>query len=171
LQDFSLPEPLSGRQLDDFNLFVAGQFYSQLREPLALINSHASDRRGDILRLTAGEPALTRLGFALIELALGKRLASLQGHFANVSGDPYYRDLAIAAAIMTSGSLKQEEGQRYHQAVLTCLKQEIPTQDGYGRKSLSFTDPSFQRDAEGAILKPLVSLWAQDFGRRSEQTV
>jgi hypothetical protein len=158
--DFSMAG-LQGRQLNNLSLFVSHQFYS-----------FAPSDRSDpgVLRLTPGEPALTRLGFALIELAFGKRLASMQGQFQNIGGDPYYRDLAIAAALMNSGYILREEGLRYHQAVLTCLKQEVQTQDGYGKKSLSFNDPIFQQEAGNAILKPLVSLWA-DFGGGSEVLV
>ena len=133
--------------------------------------SATSDRSDTgLLRLTPGEPALTRLGFALIELAFGKRLASMQGQFQSIGGDPYYRDLAIAAALMNSGHILHEEGLRYHQAVMTCLKQDVQTQDGYGKKSLSFKDPIFHQDAANAILKPLVGLWA-DFGGGSEPLV
>lgn len=158
--DFSMTR-LQGRQLDDLTLFVTHQFYSQYRGRSMSANSDRSE--SGHLRLTPGEPALTRLGFALIELAFGKRLASMEGQFQNIGGDPYYRDLAIAATLMSSGSILHEEGHQYHQAVLTCLKQEVQTQDGYSKKSLSFKDPIFQQDAANAILKPLVALWA-DYG-------
>lgn len=165
--DFSVAG-LEGRQLDNLNLFVAHRFYSQCRSQSMSSTSDRSDL--GLLRLTPGEPALTRLGFALIELAFGKRLASMQGQFQNISGDPYYRDLAIAAALMNSGYILHEEGLRYYQAVWTCLKQEVQTPDGYGKKSLSFRDPTFQQDAANAILKPLVGLWT-DFGGGSEPLV
>ncbi|ERF71223.1 hypothetical protein EPUS_08141 [Endocarpon pusillum Z07020] len=162
--DFSIAG-LEGRQLDNLSLFITHQFYSQYKGHSISSISDQSD--SSLLRLTPGEPAVTRLGFALIELAFGKRLASMQGQFQNISGDPYYRDLAIAAALMNSGCILHEEGVRYHQAVLTCLKQEVQTPDGYGKKSLSFKDPIFQQDAANAILKPLVDLWT-DFGGGSE---
>jgi hypothetical protein len=159
-RDFSMAG-LQGRQVDNLSLFVTHQFYSRCRGHSMSATSDRSD--SGLLRLTPGEPALTRLGFALIELAFGKRLASMQDQFQNIGGDPYYRDLAIAAALMNSGYILHEEGLRYHQAVLTCLKQDVQTQDGYSKKSLSFKDPIFQQDAANAILKPLVGLWA-DFG-------
>ncbi|KAF7504982.1 hypothetical protein GJ744_001503 [Endocarpon pusillum] len=162
--DFSIAG-LEGRQLDNLSLFITHRFYSQCKGHPMSPTSEQSDL--GLLRLTPGEPALTRLGFALIELAFGKRLASMQGQFQHISGDPYYRDLAIAAALMNSGCILHEEGVRYHQAVLTCLKQEVQTPDGYSKKSLSFKDPIFQQDAANAILKPLVGLW-NDFGGGSE---
>lgn len=158
--DFSMAG-LREQELDNPSLFVTHQFYSQCRGQSMCATSDRSD--SGLLRLTAGEPALTRLGFALIELAFGKRLASMQGNFPNIVGDPYYQDFATAAALLNSGYILHEEGLRYHQAVLTCLKQEVQAQDGYGKRSLSFQDPIFQQDAANAILKPLLGLWA-DFG-------
>ena len=160
-RDFSVTA-LQGGQLDGLSLFVAHQFFAQRHSPLE--GTVLNRSRGYSMISTAGERVLTQLGFALIELAFGQRLMSMQGQIPSTSGDAYYRELAVAAALLESGQLLAEEGHRYHQAVLACLKQKINTHDGYGGKSLNLQDPSFQQDAVCAILQPLIGLWADDFG-------
>ena len=160
-RDFSM-SVLQGGQLDGLSLFVAHQFFAQQQSQLG--GTILNRSRGRSVMSTAGERVLTQLGFALIELAFGQRLVSMQGQIPNTSGDAFYRELAVAAALLESGQLLAEEGHRYHQAVLTCLKQKVNTHDGYGEKSLNLQDPSFQQDAVGAILQPLIGLWTDDFG-------
>ena len=146
-----------GDDLTPSALYIAHQFQTQSK---ADSQRQKMDPRKQIsMAVTPGEPVLTRLGFALVELAFGQRLSAMAGSASNAQAfDPYYQDLAIAGALVQSGQLLHEEGRRYHEAVMNCLKQEI-RMDGHGWKTLRLHDPSFHTDAADSILRPLVDLW------------
>jgi hypothetical protein len=156
-----------GGQQDTLSLFLEHQFYSQ--RPTSVQTATSDGGRGALMTLRPGEPVLTRLGFALIELAFGERLLNMQRGMQETGGDPHYRELVVASNLIESGQLLHEEGKRYHQAVWTCLKQEVRSQDGHGKKSLNLQDPAFQQDAAAAILRPLVGLWMADSGDDAAQ--
>lgn len=162
--DFSITKTEDQRQ-DEGNLFVTHQFYSSLNRP-PTSTSKANPMAG-ILSTVIGEPVLTRLGFALIEIALGKRLSELRIEQDNELGDPDMRDFATACRILDSGQIQEEESCLYEDVVEVCLRHRF--RSAFGVRCLDSSEPSFRKDAEQVIIEPLHSLWAQTWGVQARQ--
>ena len=154
-EDFSILG-FSDWPIDQVRLYVTHQFWSTQNDQVQRAAASSS-----VLSIIPGEQALIRLGCALVELAFGQRLASMHGGTIN-SAESDVKNLMIVHALVESGKLRDEEGKIYHNVVRTCLKQEIPQDQGW--KSLNRNDPSFFADATRAIVQPLRRLWMEEWG-------
>ena len=101
-----------------------------------------------------GEPILTRLGFALIELALGKRLSELRAADVDPNADQDMIDTITAMNILADGSVLIEAGQVYHNAVLACLSHQARIDSG--SRSLDSKHPNFQQDLVRFVVGPML---------------
>lgn len=146
---------------DDLQLFVTQRFYSTLN-PSA--NSQDRDRMISDFWKCIGEPILTRLGFALIELALGKRLADLRDPTTSCSEDPDILDMYTAKRLLQSGQIELQEGQPYEDVVRACLKHQFVSKSGV--RYLDSEKPNFQDDVKRCILAPLHSIWIESWGTK-----
>ncbi|KAI4210335.1 MAG: hypothetical protein LQ351_006784 [Letrouitia transgressa] len=109
-----------------------------------------------------GEPILTRLGFALVELALGKRLAELRPNHQYQSLDPDTLDYLTAQNLVNSGLVMRAESRAYEDVVRACLRHQfIRSSEVIG---LDSSRPNFQENAEQAIIEPLHMIVTTSWG-------
>ncbi len=162
--DFSITEPEDSRQ-DEPHLFVTHQFYSSLNRPPT--SKSKVEPKDAFYTIVAGEPILTRLGFALIELAFGKRLAELRTDADDWSwaADSDLKDFQTACRILESGAIREEEGQLYKDVITACVRHEF--RSGFTMRCLKSSETSFWKDVEQVILAPLQKLLMDFTPRRS----
>lgn len=153
---------------DNKQVFVTGKFYSTQKpsSPTATTAKKLSHPAAASMFWSCfGEPILTRLGFALIELALGKRLSQLRPAEADPSADQDMLDTFTAKSLLSDGSVFQEAGQLYQDAVQACLSHQV-TMDS-GPRSLDSKHPDFQQDLERFVVGPIrdyhIATWGQIF--------
>jgi len=153
---------------DSRQVFVTGKFYSTQRpsSPTAtaakkLTHTATASQFWECF----GEPVLTRLGFALIELAMGRRLSQLRPANMDPSMDQDMLDTFTAKSLLADGSVFQEAGQLYTDAVQACLSHQV-TMDS-GTRSLDSRHPDFQQDLERFVVGPIKdyhkATWKQIF--------
>lgn len=138
---------------DKSQIFVTKKFYStQISATATRIDQPIHSPQMSTFWDCIGEPILTRLGFALVELALGKRLSDLraQGSDPNLND---MLDLAAALKLVDEGQVLQEAGQCYHNAVHACLTHQIVTAEGV--KGLNSQHAKFQADLENFVVAPV----------------
>jgi hypothetical protein len=146
---------------DDLQLFVTHRFYSTLDHSA---NSQDRDRMISAFWECIGEPILTRLGFALIELALGKRLADMRDPTSSSSEDPDILDMCTAKRLLESGQVERQEGQSYEDVVRACLKHQFVSKSVV--RDLKSEEPNFQDDVKRCIIAPLHSIWIESWGTK-----
>ncbi|KIY02877.1 uncharacterized protein Z520_01342 [Fonsecaea multimorphosa CBS 102226] len=159
--DFSVMTDRQQGLIDD-SLFVTKQFQSfgGPHQPSVPSGKTASQYLG----IALPEPILARLGYALIELASGKRLASLQDSNGPTSSDRDLQDLLLARHLLDTGFVVDHECQAYSNVVHACLYQMVKGAGGFGAKKLKSQDPSFERDMTRAIVQPLYNLCSNSWG-------
>ena len=105
------------------------------------------------------DPTLVRLGFALIELALGKRLSDIragQDKSRNKDDDSDDVDLAdyyTAIDILNSNEIEDEIGVAYQRVVEACLRCRVISD--VGMKLLKSDSARFESDLEQFVVEPL----------------
>jgi len=146
---------------DNKQVFVTGKFYSTQRPLTPTAKKHPA--LASLFWHCFGEPILTRLGFALIELALGKRLSQLRPSNVDPNGDQDMLDTATAKQVLKDGTVFDEAGQCYHDAVKACLDHFVIMPSG--PKTLDSEDPNFQQDLERFVVGPIrdfhMATWGQ----------
>lgn len=158
--DFSAISNRQQGHVDD-SLFITKHFASSRNpNPPRAINGETDS---PLLRIALGEPVLARLGYALIELASGKRLASLREATAPASDDKDLQDLLTARHLLDTGAVIDEECQAYSDVVHVCLYQQIQREGGMGLKKLKPQDASFERDLTQAVVQPLYNLYSRSW--------
>lgn len=145
---------------NDSQLFVTREFYSRSR-------SSRRDKGGspgsNVLAIF-GEPILIKLGFALVELAIGRRLAELHPDDQPKNIDPDTLDFLAAKKLVTSGRIMREEGRAYEGVVKACLFHQFICSS-----QLTIIDSSrstFQADVEQSIIEPLHTMWTTSWGNQ-----
>lgn len=142
---------------NDLELFVTSKFYSACSGSTSSDISPISE-----FWVIRGEPILTRLGYALIELALGKRLAQLRKEDQYSSKDPDIVDYLTAKGLVESGCIMGAEGRVYENVVKACLyHQFLSTSD---LKVIDSSLISFHEDVERSIIGPLHKMWITAWG-------
>ncbi|KAL9609699.1 MAG: hypothetical protein Q9167_005549 [Letrouitia subvulpina] len=140
-------------------LFATRKFYSSQR------NGSTSTSCASLVSefwTIHGEPILTRLGFALVELALGKRLAELRSNHKYQSLDPDTLDYLTAQNLVNSGLVMRAESRAYEDVVRACLRHQfIRSSEVIG---LDSSRPNFQENAEQAIIEPLDMIVTASWG-------
>jgi hypothetical protein len=112
-----------------------------------------------------GEPVLTRLGFALVELALGQRLSELrlqEGGKAMQDGDEDMLDLFTAKHLVDEGRVLEEAGQCYHDAVQACLTHQVIMDSGV--RALNSEHVNFQLEVEKFVVAPIRDSYQASWG-------
>ncbi|KAH7409371.1 hypothetical protein BKA64DRAFT_664786 [Cadophora sp. MPI-SDFR-AT-0126] len=151
-QDFSAlqrDEP----QIALSQLFVSRKFYSARLQPA----SHAVKRHSQLGRYDV-QPILTNLGFALIEIVLGRSLSVIgnkQSGESDVDLDLDLVKLQTAQALLKSGQIASEESQGYEDVVKACIHHQYRGRQDLQIKGIDSTDASFFDNVEEAILCPL----------------
>jgi hypothetical protein len=132
-------------------VFISRKFYSVQSPHMPLQTSHSASTSA--FWNMYGEPVLTRLGFALVELALGKRLSQLREPNEDQNMDEDMLDLSTAKNVVKRGLVLDEAGQVYNDAVQACLEHQVimPTKV-MGLKS---EHKNFQQDLEEFVVGPL----------------
>ena len=147
-------------------LFVTQKFYSSRSQQSSSCSKHSLS---SAIWTIHGEPILTRLGFALIELAMGKRLAELRRREYASNMDPDTVDFLTAKDLIDSGRIRQEEGRYYESVVKTCLNHQ------FLRKTelvgLDSSRPTFQDNVEEHVIAPLHKHWTANWGSQVDSIV
>jgi hypothetical protein len=141
---------------DKSQIFVTKKFYS-VHNPLSIKarpnHSASTSEFWDMY----GEPVLTRLGFALVELAVGQRLSELRRKDQLDGNDEDMLDLMTAKRLVKEGKVFAEAGHRYNEAVNVCLTHQAF--DGTGWMGLNSSDPrtrfKFQAGVEKFVVAPI----------------
>ncbi|KAE9374868.1 hypothetical protein N431DRAFT_438266 [Stipitochalara longipes BDJ] len=157
---------------DTTQLFVTRNFYSAKK---MADDSDNSDSAAQVaLPFRWAEPILTRLGFALIELALGARLADLRArnlpalktlvppNLSNAWMNAEILDRETSRLLVNSGVIRREEGQAYEDAVKACLDHQFIRQSVV--RGVNSRSASFYEDVEYCILAPLYKMWEKSWG-------
>jgi hypothetical protein len=142
---------------DKSQIFVTKKFYSVHREQnINKTHVNHSESTSTFWKLY-GEPVLTRLGFALVELALGQRLSELRDKDQLSDGNKDMVDLMTAQRLVEENKVFQEAGHCYNEAVKACLTHQVFS--GTGMTSLNSSDPRnrahFQVDVERFVVAPI----------------
>lgn len=176
-RDFSMSR--TEKSQDDCQLFVSHDFYS-IAQPSTGTESTVLQSRAEakshtsaissFLATCIGEPILTRLGFALTELVMGKRLAELRTEAEQQIQDTEMRDFTTAKRILDSGFIGDEESEQYEDVVKVCLMHEFRSQF-LDLRRLSSRESSFREDAEQVIIAPLQEAWTKAWASSVAQTV
>lgn len=154
-RDFSISEA-EGQDPAKPQLFITARFYSAHK----LSNTEPTT---GIMWTSIGEPILTRLGFALIELAMEKRLSEMRDSAWNCTPmDPDTIDFFTARRILESGVLRDEHGIRYEAVVKTCLNHEFYSKTT--SKRLNSRNSSFYQDFEEGVITPLYHYLVETWG-------
>ena len=138
---------------DNKKVFVTGKFYSTQRLLSPTTESLAHPVSASLFWACYGEPILTRLGFALAELALGKRLSQLRPLNVDPNGDQDMLDTITAKQVLKDGTILEETSQPYHDAVQACLDHSVIMSSGL--KKLDSADPNFRQDLERFVVGPI----------------
>jgi hypothetical protein len=112
-----------------------------------------------------GEPLITRLGFALIETAFGRRLSEMKDLVdpsTHDIGDLDVMDFMTAKYLQNSGRVMEEAGRCYNDAVKACLEHTVFTGDTI--QSLNSTRSDFLFLAEKFILNPVLDGYESTWG-------
>jgi hypothetical protein len=145
-------------------LFVTRSFYSSRS---ATINEQPPE---DVSNLWSwyDEPILTKLGFALIELALGRTLPELRQEYPSQTidqnADKDFLNFQTANKILSSGRIAREESKGYEDVVKACIKHQYPGIYTPGVKGLDSADDSFFDNAEESIIGPLYAECSKSWG-------
>lgn len=116
------------------------------------------------------DPMLVRLGFALIELAMGKRLSDIRASM-NKDGDTveqeteWMKDLEdwnTANDLVDANIIQDEVSSTYQQIVATCLQCEVL--EDCGIKQLRSDSKTFEDDIEKFVVRPLRQYHANTWG-------
>jgi len=146
---------------DRSQLFISQKFYS---------NSDDTSTRNKLWSgwLAVGEPVLTRLGFALIELALGKRLYELRDSTIDQNSAQDAQDYWTACRLLDTGRVRRAESIAYELVVKACLRHDFEDSHHTLRR-LDSRDKTFEKDVEQCVLKPLHCMWKEQWGGNQRQ--
>ncbi len=155
---------------DNKQVFVTGKFYSTQRPSTPSAQKLTHPASASMFWSLYGEPILTRLGFALIELALGKRLSQLRPRDVDPAGDQDMLDTYTAKSLLDDGSIEEEAGRCYHDAVQACLSHKVMMASG--PRALDSSHPNFQQDLERFVVGPIrdfhIATWGQIFQEEND---
>jgi hypothetical protein len=142
-------------------IFIPQEFYS-VHHPADNVSTVNSINT--VFSIIQDQLFLTKLGFALIELALGQTLEEMKGEtkrYWKLDDTPYddnIINLLTARRLLETGKIRQEAMRDYENAVRACITHRYPSREGIN-KALLRTDPLFLHDVEEAIISPLFHVW------------
>jgi hypothetical protein len=130
-------------------LYVSRKFYS------AGLGSGNPKGKPDRIWRFISEPKLVRLSFALIELAMGKRLWQLRECMEGAieDGTEDEKDYDTAQLIIEKDLIRGQFGDEYHKVVEICLRGTVLSDTG--AKLLTSAVDTFQDDLEQYVTGPL----------------
>ena len=149
----------------DEGLFITRYFSSM--HNVDTLKATDAENAPSFLSIAIGEPVIARLGYALIELASGKRLASLQDSNGPTSKDKDLQDLLTARHLLDTNYIRDEECQAYSDVVHACLYQQVQRDGGLGLRKLRSQDALFESDLTQAIVQPLYDIYRREWGGSS----
>jgi hypothetical protein len=147
-------------------VFINRKFYSTQKSLNALPRQTSHSTSASMFWYIMGEPILTRLGFALVELALGKRLFELRSPNGAEIVDEDMLDFQTAKNAVSSGLILGEAGQLYNDAVKACLDHRVILPSGV--VELNSKHQNFQQDLEQFVVAPIRNLRASNWGLTTE---
>jgi hypothetical protein len=150
---------------DKSQIFVTKKFYS-IHSPLNIKTRANHPASTSAFWDLIGEPVLTRLGFALVELALGQRLSEMRREDQLEVGDEDMADLMTARLLVDEGKVFAEAGHCYNEAVKACLTHQVFV--GTAMTGLDSRDPkgsvNFQVDVERFVVAPIRDSFEKTWG-------
>jgi hypothetical protein len=149
-------------------IFIMKKFYS-IHSPLEIGARTKHPVSTSAFWYLIGEPVLTRLGFALVELALGQKLSELRQEETPKCEDEDMMDLLTARQLVNEGRVLDEAGQCYNDAVKACLTHQVFI-DGRMR-SLNSKNVDFQLNVEKFVVSPIQDFYQASWGSIPELEV
>jgi hypothetical protein len=166
-KDFSISVNVDQRR-NDTQLYITHHFYSS-RQQVSKSKTQIAVPIG--LWAVVGDETLTRLGFALIELGLGRRLSELRQDGSipldprvAITNDQDILDCWTAGGVLEAGLLYEELGEDYEQVVRVLIKHDFV--ENCIKKVLKSTSDSFWKDMENLVISPLFCMWTETWGKR-----
>lgn len=154
---------------DVYRLCIARQFWSRENSQQQVATRPAASK---FWRSIRKDPMLVRLGFAMIELALGKRLSDIKltaagGEAAGKKPqEAWIEDLNnwnTANELIERDHLRDETSETYQQIVATCLRCEV-IEDG-GIRRLSTGEIDFEEYLDQYVVEPLRQYYEGSWGQ------
>ncbi|KAK0663013.1 hypothetical protein QBC41DRAFT_26787 [Cercophora samala] len=111
------------------------------------------------------EPVLTKLGLALIELALGKSIEDMKKtehwpedtqHYSEILGDQ--ADRVMAKRLLQTDRIRNKATMAYENAVRVCINREFVDKDGNPSRLVSKHSTFLERFRD-TVLLPLLEVW------------
>lgn len=142
-------------------IFIPQEFYSVHHSD---DKASVSNNNNPVWLILQDQPVLTKLGFALIELALGKTLEEMKEETRSYLelGDRDYDDDTMnyftAKRLLKSGKIRQQAMKDYEHVVKACIEHQYRDQDGVYKK-LMLEDDDFLHNVSEAIISPLFHIW------------
>jgi hypothetical protein len=142
---------------DKSQIFVTKKFYSIHRELNGSKTRIDHSASSSAFWKMIGEPILTRLGFALVELAMGQRLSELRRKDQLDGGDEDMADLLTAKQLVEEDKVREEAGYCYNEAVKVCLDHQVWSGTEITRLNSRDRKKSinFQVDVEKFVVAPI----------------
>lgn len=113
-----------------------------------------------------GEPMLVRLGFALVELALGQRLSEWRLKNGEDETKEEFtedeKDYFTAQRVLDSKVLEDDLGRTYQTVVEACMRCEVPRDGAF--VTLTRRAPTFQQDVDLHVVQPLQHYFETTWG-------
>ncbi|KAK3374505.1 hypothetical protein B0T24DRAFT_626750 [Lasiosphaeria ovina] len=105
------------------------------------------------------EPVLTKLGLALIELAMGRSIEEMKREYGpDGSVEEHLANIYTAKKLLLDGKIRSEATREYENVVKVCIGRRFFDKDGNVRGLLS-EDKLFLSCFRDAILEPLLEVW------------
>ena len=142
-------------------LFIPRDFYSTVHsaETASVVTAFNPD---PIREFLDDQPVLTRLGFALIELALGKHMKDMWADYdelTDISNDKEVINILVAKKLLQAGRIADMAGKRYQDVVYACIHHRYYDLKNGHHVSLMLDDESFPRVGNNAIISPLFDVY------------
>jgi hypothetical protein len=158
-KDFSM---LKNDRNEKSQIFVTKHFYST-QSQLSIPTQEDIPSSTLMFWQIIGEQILTRLGFALVELAMGRRLSEMRDAGTDPNGDHDMLDMATAKRLLESGAVREAAGIHFEKSVEACLLHEIVSSEGI--KKLDSKKAEFQSQLEESVVIPIRDWYGNTFGQ------
>lgn len=105
------------------------------------------------------EPVLTKLGLALIELAIGKSIQEMKEEYGlDATVEDEFANICLARMLLKNGKICNEASAVYESVVKVCIGRRYIDMEGQPRSLLSQHE-SFLSSFREAIILPLFEVW------------
>ncbi|KAK1836111.1 hypothetical protein QBC39DRAFT_430261 [Podospora conica] len=140
-------------------MFFLGEIYSVTYDAEAASTAATIIAAPRAIDLMDTEPVMTKLGMALIELALRESIQDMkEGYGLDGMSDQDVANICTARALLEDGKIRRELSKGYEGVVKACIERQYHDERGTLR-AVASRDDSFLSSFRDAIILPLYKLW------------